>query len=128
MFHDENVLAALGVRLIAPDRPGYGLSEFQHGRKLVDWPSDVMALADRLGIGRFSVLGISGGGPYAVVCAAMLGHCLHKAAVVCGMGPADAPSVRDGASWTLPGMNPLMRRLTLDRHGPEARPGPIPRP
>ena len=113
LFHDQHVLAALNVRLIAPDRPGFGLSDFQRRRRLVDWPRDVVALADSLGIGRFSVLGISGGGPYAAACAAKLGERVHKTATVCGMGPADAPNVRDGASWSLPGMNPLMRGFTL---------------
>jgi pimeloyl-ACP methyl ester carboxylesterase len=57
------------VRLIALDRPGMGLSDFQSRRALVDWPDDVVQLADALGLERFAVLGISGGGPYAAACA-----------------------------------------------------------
>ena len=57
-----------GIRVIAPDRPGYGISDFQPGRRLLDWPCDVKALADRLSINRFMVLGVSGGGPYALAC------------------------------------------------------------
>lgn len=38
----------LGARILAIDRPGYGLSEFQLGRRLRDWPADVVALADEL--------------------------------------------------------------------------------
>ena len=34
-----------GIRLVAPDRPGMGLSTFQPGRTLLDWPEDVTALA-----------------------------------------------------------------------------------
>src|SRR5262245_40253090 len=44
---------AEGVRLIAPDRPGYGQSTFHRDRRLVDWPRDVAALADHLGLARF---------------------------------------------------------------------------
>ena len=61
---------ATGVRLIAPDRPGMGLSTYQPGRRLLDWPADVAHLADALGIERFAVMGWSAGGPYAAVCAA----------------------------------------------------------
>ena len=45
-----------GVRLISPDRPGLGLSDFQIGRKLEDWPKDVCELADSLGLDRKSVV------------------------------------------------------------------------
>jgi len=58
-----------GIRLVAPDRPGFGGSEFQRGRSILDWPADVCALADHLDIDRFGVTGFSGGGPHAVACA-----------------------------------------------------------
>ena len=66
----HSVCAELQLRLVAPDRPGLGLSDFQRGRKLLDWPKDVCELADRFGVFRFTVLGVSGGGPYALACAA----------------------------------------------------------
>jgi pimeloyl-ACP methyl ester carboxylesterase len=47
--------AQAGVRLISVDRPGMGLSSFQRGRQIADWPDDVAALADALGIDRFGV-------------------------------------------------------------------------
>jgi pimeloyl-ACP methyl ester carboxylesterase len=77
----------LGVRIIAADRPGYGLSTFLAGRKLVTWPRDMQLLANSLKIDRFSVLGVSGGGPYALACAALLPERVERAAVVCGVGP-----------------------------------------
>ncbi len=77
----------LGARIIAVDRPGYGLSTFVPHRKLAAWPRDIHLLANALKIGRFSVLGISGGGPYALACAALLEHRVARAAVVCGVGP-----------------------------------------
>ncbi|KAI1342756.1 Alpha/Beta hydrolase protein [Xylariaceae sp. FL0016] len=56
------------IRLVAVDRPGHGASGPQPRRTLLDWPRDVLALADRLGAARFAVLGVSGGFPYALAC------------------------------------------------------------
>ncbi|WP_123536799.1 alpha/beta fold hydrolase [Halosimplex salinum] len=58
-----------GIRVVAPDRPGFGASDFEGGRTLLDWPDDVCALADHLDIDRFGVAGFSGGGPHAMACA-----------------------------------------------------------
>jgi pimeloyl-ACP methyl ester carboxylesterase len=60
----EGPTASLGARLIVVERPGFGLSDFQPGRTLLDWPDDVVALADALDIERFAVAGLSAGGPY----------------------------------------------------------------
>ena len=95
----------LPVRLIAPDRPGYGGSAPQPGRRLLDWPADVAALADHLGIGRFHVVGVSGGAPYAAACAAMLDR-VDGAALISAVPPLTgryAPSreVMGGALWRL---------------------------
>lgn len=57
------------VRLISPDRPGSGNSTFQPDRVVIDYPKDVVELADHLGTEQFGILGISGGAPYAVSCA-----------------------------------------------------------
>ncbi len=63
-----------GVRLIGVDRPGMGLSTFKANRRLLDWPDDVVELADRLRLNRFAVVGFSGGGPYALACAYKIPH------------------------------------------------------
>ena len=78
-----------GVRLIAPDRPGFGLSTFQPGRRFLDWPADVVELADHLALKRFAVLGISGGGPYALACTARISERLTTCGIVCGMAPLE---------------------------------------
>lgn len=65
----DAVAADRGVRLVAPDRPGFGGSTFQRGRELLDWPADVRALADHLDVERFGLVGFSGGGPHALACA-----------------------------------------------------------
>lgn len=84
---DEAQPLAADVRLIAPDRPGYGLSTFQPGRRLAGWAADVEQLADRLELGAFCVMGISGGGPHALSCAAVLADRVSATGVVSGVGP-----------------------------------------
>ncbi len=76
----------LGIRLIAPDRPGFGHSDFQPGRTLLDWARDVADLANALRIEEFSVSGHSGGSPYAAVCAHELPDRVKKAAMFSGIG------------------------------------------
>jgi len=88
-----------GIRVIAPDRPGYGNSDFQPGRRLLDWPCDVEAVADRLSIDRFMVLGASGGGPYALACAHAIAPRLHAVGLVCGLGPVYEPWARSAMPW-----------------------------
>lgn len=92
----EGPTVSLGVRLIVVERPGFGLSDFQHRRKVLDWPEDVTALADSLGVDRFPVVGISAGGPYAAVCADKIPERVTRAAIVSGVGPIDvAGSMRE---------------------------------
>jgi pimeloyl-ACP methyl ester carboxylesterase len=97
----------LGIRLIAPDRPGYGFSDYDASRRLTDWPRDVADLAAALGIDRFGVLGVSGGGPHAAVCAHQLGARLLGAAIVCGIGP----TLRNEDAEGMMPMNRLLTRL-----------------
>lgn len=66
---DDGIAARLGVRLIAPDRPGVGLSSPRPGRRVLDHADDVARIADALGVARFGILAWSGGGPYALACA-----------------------------------------------------------
>lgn len=77
----------LGIRLIGLDRPGMGLSGFQSGRRLLDWPDDVVEVADRLQIEHFAVVGTSGGGPYALACAYKIPERLTACGIVSGVGP-----------------------------------------
>ena len=78
-------------KLYALDRPGIGNSSPQKNRTLLNWADDVREFADKLKIKRFAVLGISGGGPYAVVCAYKIpANRLVATMVVSGMGPAES--------------------------------------
>jgi pimeloyl-ACP methyl ester carboxylesterase len=91
--------ADLGFRVIALDRPGYGLSDFQPARVITDWPADVAEAADHLQIARFSVAGASGGGPYALACAWRLPQRVARAAVFSSVAPHQAPGVTKGMHW-----------------------------
>jgi pimeloyl-ACP methyl ester carboxylesterase len=107
----EGAAHAAGVRCIVPDRPGYGFSDFQPGRRLPDWPGDVLAIADFLGLGRFGVFGVSGGGPHAAVCAHGIGReRLLGACIVSGVGPVGDPAASEGAMPINRAMFGLARR------------------
>jgi len=92
----DRIAAQKGIRLIGVDRPGYGLSDDRPGRSLSNWADDVAELADRLGIERFSILGASGGGPYAVACACRLRDRLLAVGIVCGLAPITAHGILRG--------------------------------
>jgi len=57
-----------GYRILALDRPGIGYSDYVSERRLLDWPKDVNEIAEQLEIDRFGVIGVSGGGAYALAC------------------------------------------------------------
>jgi pimeloyl-ACP methyl ester carboxylesterase len=88
--------AGVGLRLIVPDRPGLGRSEPLPGRQLLDWPADAAALADHLGADTFALVGVSGGGPYALACAWELGARVRALALVCPLGPLSEPRATAG--------------------------------
>jgi pimeloyl-ACP methyl ester carboxylesterase len=104
------------VRLIAVDRPGMGLSDFHPHRSLLDWPDDVVQVAEALGLDRFAVLGISGGGPYAAACAWKLSDRLTGTAIVSSLAPFDVPGAvadmgrRNRLSFQLLGRLAVLRR------------------
>jgi pimeloyl-ACP methyl ester carboxylesterase len=86
-----SVLYRLGVRLICYDRPGYGDSERDKGRRVASAGGDVLAIADALGLGEFGIVGRSGGGPHALACAALISEeRLRSVAVLVGLAPSDA--------------------------------------
>ncbi len=90
------VAGVMGIRLIAPDRPGMGRSDHQPKRRLLDWPADVEQLADALGLATFGVLGYSGGGPHALACAFRIPHRLTSAGVLSSVSPVTEPGAMDG--------------------------------
>ena len=101
----------LGLRVISPDRPGLGLSDFQPGRQLLDWPPVLEELATHLGVEKFHVMGVSGGGPYVLATAHTMPDRVLSASVVCGAPPLREVGTRE-LMWTY--------RLALwgQRHAP----------
>jgi len=87
---------ARGLRLVAHDRPGYGDSTRLPGRRVDHVAADVVAIADQLGVGRFAVWGVSGGGPHALACAALL----PDRVVACAAVASPAPFEANGLDWT----------------------------
>ncbi|KAK4552000.1 hypothetical protein LTR86_010677 [Recurvomyces mirabilis] len=82
--------AELGVRIVAIDRPGIGLSAPQPRRKALDHALDIRQVAKHLGVKEYSVMGVSGGGQYALACAFCIPpEELISVALVCGQGPIE---------------------------------------
>jgi pimeloyl-ACP methyl ester carboxylesterase len=75
--------------LIGFDRPGYGRSSPKRNYKITDLPIDLSYLADHLKLDRVIALGFSGGGPFALACAAQIPERLASVGIVAGVGPAD---------------------------------------
>lgn len=86
---DLSILTDLGIRLISTDRPGHGLSDPQSDRQLLDWPDDIIQLADHLNAKNFYVMGMSAGGPHALACAYKLPNRVQAGAIISGLAPPD---------------------------------------
>src|SRR4051812_35476432 len=114
-----------GARLVGFDRPGYGGSTELPGRRVADVAGDVAAILDGLGIDRCVTWGVSGGGPHALACAALLPERISAVATLASVAPYDA----EGLDWvegmgegnhrefaaTLEGGETLDRLLTEER-------------
>jgi pimeloyl-ACP methyl ester carboxylesterase len=85
-----------GIRFLSVDRPGYGLSTPQPDRPLADLGHDIAELAHQVGLERFSLAGVSGGGPAVLGCAYTLGERIVTSVIISGVAPPQAP--RDGLS------------------------------
>lgn len=86
--------AALGLRVIGIDRPGYGLSTPRPGRTIADWVGDGLAVAEALGVDRFLTCGISTGGAYALALAAMAPDRVMGVVTGCAMTDMRHPPAR----------------------------------
>lgn len=90
----EEAFRQYGLRVIATDRPGMGGSDFHPNREYSDITKDIVFLADALGVEKFSVLAISGGSPYAAVCAAKIPQRLSKVVIVSGSWQIDEEVIK----------------------------------
>lgn len=117
----DDIFKHYGLRVIAPDRPGMGRSDFQRGRTLSDYPHDIRYLANKLEIGQFAIMGVSGGGPHAAACAAIIPERLSTVVIVSGAWSMDWPeatkhlALANRLIWTVakrvPFALPLLQQL-----------------
>ena len=84
-----------GIHLISYERPGYGGSTPQSGRAIASAADDVATIAKELNLSRLAVWGISGGGPHALACAALLPNLVVAAAALASPAPYQA----EGLDW-----------------------------
>ena len=119
LFISEELLLSLNVRLIAVDRPGMGLSDFQTNRRILDWSQDVIALVNHLDMERFSILAYSLGGPYGLACGFAIPQHLHKVGVVSGAALFTESELMNNINkgtrqfLTMPREKPWLSRLFL---------------
>ena len=95
----QNAASEKNLRVIAADRNGLGESDPNPDRRLQDWALDVEALVDNLGIKEFYLVGVSGGGPYALACAHHFGARVKKLTLVCPLGPLEEPALLQAMRW-----------------------------
>lgn len=122
--------AQLGLRLAAPDRPGFGTSTAVRGYRIADWPRDHAALLDALGVQRAGILAQSGGASYALAVAAALPARTTGLTLLAPVGPLAEPAVLAASGAQLRRMAMLARRapwllrLGLAAAGRKARKDP----
>ena len=92
----EALTAELGVRHIAVNRPGIGASDRAGDRTVLDFAGDVRELCEALELERFSVVGVSAGGPYALAIARELPDRVDRAALCSSLSPLGAPHLIPG--------------------------------
>ncbi len=96
LVESDPIVRIPGLKVILPERPGYGISDFQPNRRLIDWPRDIAALADHLGMDQFMVGGGSGGGPHAMACAHDLPERVTMTLLLSSPSPANFPGATRG--------------------------------
>ena len=89
------------IRLIGVDRPGIGSSTPHQYENVVAFADDMRNIADTLGIDKMAVVGLSGGGPYTLACAAAMPDRMVAAGVLGGVAPTRGPDGIAGGAMTL---------------------------
>lgn len=106
--------AESGFRVLSYDRPGYGQSPPRPERRVADAAGDTLTIAAALGLERFATWGFSGGGPFALACAALLPDRVVGACVFASLGPPDAADL-DFASGRSDGFREELDLFFTDR-------------
>jgi pimeloyl-ACP methyl ester carboxylesterase len=90
-----------GIRIVGVDRPGVGSSTPHLYDNVLDWTGDLELLADALGIDTLHVIGLSGGGPYALAAGAALPGRVLGVGVLGGVAPTRGVDAADGGAMQL---------------------------
>lgn len=120
------IAAQNNIRLIAVDRPGYGLSDPQPNRTFLNFADDINALTNSMGVMKFSIIGFSAGSPYPLACAYKFPDLVTKIALVGSLAPVNIPGVMEGMSpmaaglYALAQSNPDELRTTFAAVAPSA--------
>ncbi|AQT80025.1 alpha/beta hydrolase [Mycolicibacterium litorale] len=89
------------IRLIGIDRPGIGSSTPFQYENVLAFAADMTKIADTLGVEKMAVVGLSGGGPYTLACAAALPERVVAAGVLGGVAPTVGPDAIGGGLMKL---------------------------
>ncbi len=103
--------AARNLRIIGIDRPGTGNSSPYLYDVLIELAVDIERFADQLGLAKFAVVGLSGGGPYVLACAHQLPARIPVGCVLGGLGPTRGHEVAPGYTRLLPLAEPVLAVL-----------------
>ncbi len=96
----EHAWSQHGICLISYDRPGFGDAPARSGRRIADGAAETRAIAGALGLSSFGVWGFSGGGPYALACAALLPDLVSGCCVFASLAPFDAAGLDFAGGWS----------------------------
>ena len=97
------------LRIIGIDRPGIGTSTPHLYANVLDWVGDLELLADALAVDTMRVIGLSGGGPYALAAGAALPDRVHGVGVLGGVAPTKGPdAIRGGLVELAPYAAPVL--------------------
>lgn len=107
----EEAAHRVGVRVIAPDRPGFGISDPDPGRTVLGWCDDLTQLADHLEFDRFGLLAISGGGIYAAAYAWQHPERVSRLGLFSVLGPLDGRDAMSEMSRRIRFSFQLVRRF-----------------
>ena len=118
-------VAASGVHVVAPDRPGIGHSDPLPGFTLTSYAADMVALADHLGAARVAVSGFSAGGPYALAAAAAHPDRVSAALLLASAGDPATPDPHQGVTYSERFMSELAMRQPRAARGMWRLMGPL---
>lgn len=118
---DDETCSSLGVRLLTVDRPGFGNSDQKKNRAFLDFSDDIHELANSLGLTKYSVFGVSGGGVYSAALAYKYPESIHKCGLIStvnqfekGVPPKDMAS-ENRTVFTLSKRFPWLMKFLLNQ-------------